>query len=69
MNSSPSPSVTTNTAKSADMFLVRALEKIISDKEVKKSQNSQLKKACEIALGKIELRKVNKFLKLKLPRL
>ena len=43
----------TTTVKSADMFLVRALEKIISEKEVKKSQNSQLKKACEIALGKL----------------
>lgn len=38
--------------KSADMFLLRALEKILIDKEVKKSQNSQLKKACEVALGK-----------------
>lgn len=37
--------------RSADMFLVRGLEKIISDKECKKSSNSQLKKACEIALG------------------
>ena len=50
--STPSTPSITSTAKSADMFLIRALEKIIGDKEVKKSQNSQLKKACEIALGK-----------------
>lgn len=35
-----------------DMFLTRALEKILSDKEIKKSYHSQLKKACEVALGK-----------------
>ena len=34
-----------------DMFLRRALEKILNDKETKKSYNSQLKKACEVALG------------------
>ena len=35
-----------------EMFLTRALEKIISDKEIKKSHHSQLKRACEVALGK-----------------
>ncbi|CAF0723278.1 unnamed protein product [Brachionus calyciflorus] len=45
--------------RSADVFLIRALEKIISDKEVKKSQNSQLKKQCESALS--ELRKESKI--------
>uniref|UniRef100_A0A4W6BQC5 ARF guanine nucleotide exchange factor 2 n=1 Tax=Lates calcarifer TaxID=8187 RepID=A0A4W6BQC5_LATCA len=34
------------------MFLSRALEKILSDKEVKRSQHSQLRKACQVALGK-----------------
>ena len=38
--------------KPHDMFLTRALEKILSDKEIKKSYHSQLKKACEVALGK-----------------
>lgn len=38
-----------------DMFLTRALEKILSDKEIKKSYHSQLKKACEVALGKGEV--------------
>jgi hypothetical protein len=38
-------------SKSADMFLMRALEKILADKELKRSQHSQLKKACESALG------------------
>lgn len=33
------------------MFLTRALEKILSDKEIKKAHHSQLKKACEVALG------------------
>ncbi|XP_063968593.1 brefeldin A-inhibited guanine nucleotide-exchange protein 1-like [Lytechinus pictus] len=37
-----------------DMFLRRALEKILNDKEAKKSYNSQLKKACEVALGEIK---------------
>jgi len=36
------------------MFLKRALEKILSDKELKKAQHSQLKKACEVALGEID---------------
>uniref|UniRef100_A0A665WII8 ADP-ribosylation factor guanine nucleotide-exchange factor 1 (brefeldin A-inhibited) n=1 Tax=Echeneis naucrates TaxID=173247 RepID=A0A665WII8_ECHNA len=34
------------------MFLTRALEKILADKEVKKAHHSQLRKACEVALGK-----------------
>lgn len=34
------------------MFLSRALEKILADKEIKKTSHSQLKKACEVALGK-----------------
>ncbi|XP_053393840.1 brefeldin A-inhibited guanine nucleotide-exchange protein 1-like isoform X3 [Mercenaria mercenaria] len=36
------------------MFLTRALEKILSDKEIKKAHHSQLKKACEVALEKIK---------------
>uniref|UniRef100_A0A8C2ZX70 ARF guanine nucleotide exchange factor 2 n=1 Tax=Cyclopterus lumpus TaxID=8103 RepID=A0A8C2ZX70_CYCLU len=36
------------------MFLSRALEKILSDKEVKRSQNSQLRKACQVALDEIK---------------
>uniref|UniRef100_A0A8C2FYY2 ADP-ribosylation factor guanine nucleotide-exchange factor 2 (brefeldin A-inhibited) n=1 Tax=Cyprinus carpio TaxID=7962 RepID=A0A8C2FYY2_CYPCA len=32
------------------MFLSRALEKILADKEVKRSQHSQLRKACQVAL-------------------
>lgn len=41
-----------STAKTEDMFLTRALEKILTDKEIKKAHHSQLKKACEVALGK-----------------
>ncbi len=34
-----------------EMFLSRALEKILSDKEIKKAHHTQLKRACEVALG------------------
>ena len=34
------------------MFLKRSLEKILSDKELRKAQHVELKKACEVALGK-----------------
>uniref|UniRef100_A0A4W3IPU8 ARF guanine nucleotide exchange factor 2 n=1 Tax=Callorhinchus milii TaxID=7868 RepID=A0A4W3IPU8_CALMI len=37
-----------------NMFLTRALEKILTDKEVKKSHHSQLRKACEVALEEIK---------------
>uniref|UniRef100_A0AAX7SQW9 SEC7 domain-containing protein n=1 Tax=Astatotilapia calliptera TaxID=8154 RepID=A0AAX7SQW9_ASTCA len=36
-----------------NMFLTRALEKILADKEVKKAHHSQLRKACEVALGEL----------------
>ena len=39
--------------KTKNMFLKRALEKILSDKELKKANHAQLKKACEVALGKL----------------
>uniref|UniRef100_A0A8C2DQZ3 ADP-ribosylation factor guanine nucleotide-exchange factor 1 (brefeldin A-inhibited) n=1 Tax=Cyprinus carpio TaxID=7962 RepID=A0A8C2DQZ3_CYPCA len=41
--------------KTKNMFLTRALEKILADKEVKKAHHSQLRKACEVALGQIIL--------------
>uniref|UniRef100_A0A8D3D0M8 ARF guanine nucleotide exchange factor 1 n=1 Tax=Scophthalmus maximus TaxID=52904 RepID=A0A8D3D0M8_SCOMX len=37
--------------KTKNMFLTRALEKILADKEVKKAHHSQLRKACEVALA------------------
>uniref|UniRef100_A0A8C7T5P9 SEC7 domain-containing protein n=1 Tax=Oncorhynchus mykiss TaxID=8022 RepID=A0A8C7T5P9_ONCMY len=40
-------------SKTRNMFLNRALEKILADKEVKKAHHSQLRKACEVALGEI----------------
>ncbi|XP_053572906.1 brefeldin A-inhibited guanine nucleotide-exchange protein 2 [Bombina bombina] len=40
--------------KTKTMFLSRALEKILADKDVKRAQNSQLKKACEVALDEIK---------------
>uniref|UniRef100_A0A674NWG3 ARF guanine nucleotide exchange factor 2 n=1 Tax=Takifugu rubripes TaxID=31033 RepID=A0A674NWG3_TAKRU len=39
-------------SKTKSMFLSRALEKILLDKEVKRSQHDQLRKACQVALGK-----------------
>uniref|UniRef100_A0A6I8RBJ2 ADP ribosylation factor guanine nucleotide exchange factor 1 n=1 Tax=Xenopus tropicalis TaxID=8364 RepID=A0A6I8RBJ2_XENTR len=40
-----------NSQNLSDMFLTRALDKILSDKEVKRAHHSQLRKACEVALG------------------
>lgn len=39
--------------KTKEMFIVRALEKILGDKDIKRSNHSQLKKACEVALGNV----------------
>uniref|UniRef100_A0A4W5LFF5 ARF guanine nucleotide exchange factor 1 n=1 Tax=Hucho hucho TaxID=62062 RepID=A0A4W5LFF5_9TELE len=41
-------------SKTRNMFLNRALEKILADKEVKKAHHSQLRKACEVALEEIK---------------
>uniref|UniRef100_A0A673HXH6 Brefeldin A-inhibited guanine nucleotide-exchange protein 1-like n=1 Tax=Sinocyclocheilus rhinocerous TaxID=307959 RepID=A0A673HXH6_9TELE len=41
--------------KTKNMFLTRALEKILADKEVKKAHHSQLRKACEVALVEIKI--------------
>uniref|UniRef100_A0A8B9LFH8 ADP-ribosylation factor guanine nucleotide-exchange factor 2 (brefeldin A-inhibited) n=1 Tax=Astyanax mexicanus TaxID=7994 RepID=A0A8B9LFH8_ASTMX len=41
----------TESNKTKSMFLSRALERILSDKELKRSQHSQLRKACQVALG------------------
>lgn len=40
--------------KTKEMFIVRALEKILADKDIKRSYHSQLKKACELALEEIK---------------
>ena len=40
-----------NACKTQEMFIVRALEKILADKDIKRSHHSQLKRACEVALG------------------
>ncbi|XP_077432664.1 brefeldin A-inhibited guanine nucleotide-exchange protein 2 [Vanacampus margaritifer] len=41
-------------SKTKSMFLSRALEKILSDREVKRSQHNQLRKACQVALDEIK---------------
>lgn len=52
LNNSKSGSITTTRhIDSNDMFLKRALEKLLSEKDIKKSQHQQLKRACETALG------------------
>uniref|UniRef100_A0A672ZN74 ADP-ribosylation factor guanine nucleotide-exchange factor 1 (brefeldin A-inhibited) n=1 Tax=Sphaeramia orbicularis TaxID=375764 RepID=A0A672ZN74_9TELE len=48
-----SPNLHTQGKKTKNMFLTRALEKILADKEVKKAHHSQLRKACEVALGEL----------------
>ncbi|TWW56193.1 brefeldin A-inhibited guanine nucleotide-exchange protein 2 isoform X1 [Takifugu flavidus] len=44
----------TEESKTKSMFLSRALEKILLDKEVKRSQHDQLRKACQVALEEIK---------------
>lgn len=39
-------------SKTKEMFIIRALEKILNDREIRKSHHSQLKRSCEVALGK-----------------
>ncbi|KAF5295877.1 hypothetical protein FQR65_LT10364 [Abscondita terminalis] len=41
-------------SKTGEMFIIRALEKILNDKEIKRSHHSQLKRACEAALEEIK---------------
>eukprot|EP00079_Xenopus_tropicalis_P009316 XP_002933226.2 PREDICTED: brefeldin A-inhibited guanine nucleotide-exchange protein 2 isoform X1 [Xenopus tropicalis] len=45
--------------KTKSMFLSRALEKILADKDVKKAHNSQLRKACQVALEEIKVELVS----------
>lgn len=40
--------------KTREMFINRALEKILTDKEIRRSHHSQLKRACEVALDEIK---------------
>ncbi|CAB0008526.1 unnamed protein product, partial [Nesidiocoris tenuis] len=42
-----------NSQSPKEMFIVRALERLLADKEIKRSNHSQLKKACELALEEI----------------
>ncbi|XP_055916532.1 brefeldin A-inhibited guanine nucleotide-exchange protein 1 [Eupeodes corollae] len=41
-------------SKTKEMFIIRALEKILSDKDIKRSHHSQLKKSCDAALEQIK---------------
>lgn len=43
----------TNSLKTKEMFIVRALEKILGDKDIKRSHHLQLKRSCDAALGKL----------------
>ncbi|ETN67279.1 brefeldin a-inhibited guanine nucleotide-exchange protein [Anopheles darlingi] len=40
--------------KTKEMFILRALEKILSDKDIKRSHHLQLKRACDVALEDIK---------------
>lgn len=42
-----------NSFKTKEMFIVRALERILSDKDIRRSHHLQLKRACEVALGNV----------------
>lgn len=41
------------------MFIVRALEKILADKDIRRSHHSQLKKSCDTALEQIKAELIN----------
>lgn len=45
--------------KTREMFIVRALEKILADKDIKRSHHSQLKKSCDSALEQIKNELIN----------
>jgi brefeldin A-inhibited guanine nucleotide-exchange protein len=49
-----------NLVRSADMFLTRALEKMLADKEMKKSTSAHLKKQCETFLNQLRTDARNK---------
>lgn len=51
---SASSSSSSTSTKTKEMFIVRALEKILGDKDIKRSHHSQLKKACDAALEDIK---------------
>lgn len=38
--------------KTNEMFIIRALEKILNDRDIKRAHHTQLRRACEIALSK-----------------
>lgn len=45
--------------KAKEMFIVRALEKILADKDIRRSHHSQLKKSCDSALEQIKNELIN----------
>ncbi|EDW13486.1 brefeldin A-inhibited guanine nucleotide-exchange protein 1 [Drosophila mojavensis] len=48
-----------NSTKTKEMFIVRALEKILADKDIRRSHHSQLKKSCDTALEQIKAELIN----------
>ena len=52
----PQPQSRAEDSRTRSMFLSRALEKILSDKELKRSQHGPLRRACQVALGQFSLR-------------
>ena len=49
-----------------NVFLTRALEKILADRETRRSQHAQLKKACEATLSEFRPFSLSLFLSLSL---
>ena len=47
--------MSTKSSHSQNVFLTRALEKIISERELKRSQHQELRKACETALSEFHI--------------
>ena len=43
-----------NNYKAKEMFIVKALEKILAEKDIKRSHHSQLKKAAEGAIASLK---------------
>lgn len=49
-----SPSAREQDTRTKSMFVSRALEKILSEKEAKRPPHGQLRRACQVALGECE---------------
>jgi hypothetical protein len=51
--SSTHATMSVSNIRSADMFLIRGLEKMLAEKEIRKKESAELKKQCELLLSKL----------------